>query len=78
MRVLSCRGGPVVTQADSGARAASTRVVARSPRGGTSPNPPRAGRQQGQVSSVRCAGAPSRSAPKPGAQPASENVRGSP
>ena len=28
-----------------------------SPRGGTSPNSPRAGRQQGSVSSVRCAGA---------------------
>ena len=37
----------------------SSRVDADPPRGGTSPNSPRAGRQQGQVSSSRCAGGPS-------------------
>jgi len=36
----------------------SARVNTDPPRGGTSPNSPRAGRQQGQVSSSRYAGGP--------------------
>ncbi len=62
MRDLSSTGGGgpggwVPPQISPGA-AAAPRLRGGTPRGGTSPNPPRAGMQQGQVSSSRYAGCP--------------------